>query len=99
RADPGVFDVVARHGAAYVLMHWRSHSATMADHATYDDVVAEVCAELAEQVERALAAGVAPDRLAIDPGIGFAKTAEQNWTLLRHPEGLQELGQPALLRA
>jgi dihydropteroate synthase len=95
-ADPVILDVVAGAGAAYVAMHWRGHADVMRDRARYDDVVAEVRAELAERVEAALAAGVAPDRLAVDPGLGFAKTAGHNWTLLRRLDEL-DLGLPVLV--
>ena len=88
---------VAASGAGYIAMHWRGHSATMRDRAVYSDVVAEVCAELAERRDAALAAGIAPDRLVLDPGIGFAKTAEHNWALLRRLDAVQALGQPVLL--
>jgi dihydropteroate synthase len=96
-ADPGVLRVVADHGAAYVAMHWRGHADVMQQRASYDDVVAEVCAELAQRVEAAVAAGVDPGRLAVDPGIGFAKTARHNWELLRRLDALDALGLPVLL--
>ena len=87
-ADPDILRVVAEHEASYVAMHWRGHSDVMQQRASYDDVVAEVRAELAERVEAALTAGIPADRLAIDPGLGFAKTADHNWTLLRHLDRL-----------
>jgi dihydropteroate synthase len=96
-ADPQVLDVVAEHGAAYVAMHWRGHSTVMQQHASYDDVVVEVCAELAQRLEAAAAAGVDPARLVIDPGLGFAKTAEHNWQLLRRLPELETLGVPILV--
>ena len=77
---------MAAPGAAYVAMHWRAHSDTMQQHASYDGpggVVAAVRDELAERVEAILAAGIARDRIVLDPGLGFAKTAEHNWALLR----------------
>ncbi|MGN6251169.1 MAG: dihydropteroate synthase [Marmoricola sp.] len=95
-ADPAILEVVAAAGAAYVAMHWRGHADVMRDRAHYDDVVAEVRSELGERVDAAVAAGVSPDRLAIDPGLGFAKTAEHNWTLLRHLDEL-DLGLPVLV--
>ncbi|MFL6159937.1 MAG: dihydropteroate synthase [Marmoricola sp.] len=96
-ADPAVLDVVAEHGAAYVAMHWRAHATEMQSRATYDDVVAEVRDELAARAEAALGAGIAADRLAIDPGLGFAKTADHNWELLAHLDALDGLGFPVLL--
>jgi len=96
-ADPRILDVVAEAGAAYVAMHWRGHSATMSRHAAYDDVLGEVRAELSQRLEAAVAAGVAPDRLVVDPGLGFAKTAEHNWDLLQRLPELEELGAPVLV--
>ncbi len=97
RADPDMFATVARHRAPYVLMHWRAHSTTMQQQTHYDDVVTDVAAELAEQLELALAAGIAPDRIALDPGIGFSKTAEQNWQVLAATTEYHRLGQPLLV--
>src|SRR3954454_12608872 len=82
RADPEMFATVARLGVSYVLMHWRAHSTVMQQHTTYDDVVVDVAAELQEQLDAAVTAGIEPSRIALDPGIGFAKTAEQNWEVL-----------------
>ncbi|RLV50445.1 dihydropteroate synthase [Nocardioides mangrovicus] len=96
-ADPRILRVVADAGAAYVAMHWRAHSNVMQQHAAYDDVVAEVTAELGQRVAAALAAGVAADRIAVDPGLGFAKTADHNWRLLRHLDALDALGLPVLV--
>ncbi|GAB3989834.1 dihydropteroate synthase [Nocardioides marmoraquaticus] len=96
-ADPEVLAVVAARGAAYVAMHWRAHSDTMQQHAAYDDVAAEVRDELAARVEEALAAGIARERLVLDPGLGFAKTAAHNWELLGRLDALDELGLPLLL--
>jgi len=101
-ADPDILRVVADTGARYVAMHWRAHSDRMTDYATYDGpggVVAAVRDELAERVEVALAAGVAPDRLVLDPGLGFAKGAEHNWELLRHLDEIAALGYPLLVGA
>ncbi|WP_394289181.1 dihydropteroate synthase [Microbacterium sp.] len=97
RADPAMLDTVACLGAAYVLMHWRAHSVEMQDHTAYDDVVADVVAELGQQLGEALAAGIAPERIALDPGIGFSKTAEQNWELLARLRTLQAQGHPVLV--
>ncbi|HEX6249002.1 MAG TPA: dihydropteroate synthase [Nocardioidaceae bacterium] len=97
RADPDMFGTVASHDAPYVLMHWRAHSATMQQQTRYDDVVADVAAELREQLDLALAAGVAPERIALDPGIGFSKTADQNWQVLAATEEYHRLGRPLLV--
>jgi dihydropteroate synthase len=96
-ADPAILRVVAEHDAAYVAMHWRGHADTMQQRARYADVVGEVCDELRQRVDAAIAAGVAPDRIAVDPGLGFAKTAEHNWELLRHLAALDALGLPVLV--
>ncbi|MDQ2796558.1 MAG: dihydropteroate synthase, partial [Actinomycetota bacterium] len=82
RADPQMAAVVRDAGCPWILMHWRGPSAQMAQLAVYDDVVKEVRAELLARVDAALAAGVAESQLVIDPGLGFAKTAEHNWALL-----------------
>jgi dihydropteroate synthase len=99
RADPLMLATVAELGVPYVLMHWRAHSTTMQQHATYADVAGEVTRELAEQRDRAVAAGIDPGRIALDPGIGFSKTAEQNWEVLAHLDDVQALGQPVLVAA
>lgn len=96
-ADPRILPVVADAGASYVAMHWRAHSTVMQQHASYDDVVGEVCQELAHRLEAARAAGVDPRRVAVDPGLGFAKTADHNWALLRHLDALERLGAPVLV--
>lgn len=80
--DPALGEVAARHGAGLVLMHMRGRSLDMYGRADYDDVVAEVAAELAAAVARAEAAGVARDAIVLDPGIGFAKRAEHSWRVL-----------------
>jgi dihydropteroate synthase len=81
-ADPGMAAVVAAAGVPYVISHWRAPSADMYAHATYGDVVAEVRAELGQRVSQAIAAGVDPAQVIVDPGLGFAKRAEHNWALL-----------------
>lgn len=93
-ADPDMLAAVAGLGVPYVAMHWRGHSADMQTRAVYDDVVAEVVAELAARVDACAAAGIA--EVIVDPGIGFAKTAEHNWALLAALPRLQALG-PLLL--
>jgi dihydropteroate synthase len=98
-ADPAMTKVVADAGCPYVIMHWRGHSADMQSLAVYDDVVAEVRAELRERVDEAVAAGVRPEQIILDPGIGFAKRAEHNWALTRDLPALLELGFPVLFAA
>jgi dihydropteroate synthase len=99
RADPRMFSVAADANVPYVLMHWRRHSSAMDDSAHYDDVVAEVMAELRPQVDAALDAGVAPEHLAVDPGLGFSKHAEHNWELLHRLHEMFTLGFPVLVGA
>jgi dihydropteroate synthase len=98
-ADPGMAKLVATAGCPWVLMHWRGHSRQMQALAAYDDVVADVCAELSGRVEAAVAAGVDPAQLVLDPGLGFAKTAEHNWALLAQLDALIALGLPVLVGA
>ena len=96
-ADPRILEVVAEHGAAYVAMHWRAHSEVMGRFASYDDVLIEVRDELSRRLEAATRAGIDPDRLVVDPGLGFAKTADHNWLLLRRLPELDALGVPLLV--
>ena len=101
-SDPRMLETVAATGAAYVAMHWRAHSDTMQQHASYDGpggVVAAVRDELAERVDAILAAGIDRDRIVLDPGLGFAKTAEHNWALLRGLGPITRLGFPVLVGA
>jgi dihydropteroate synthase len=83
----------------WILMHWRGHSATMQQLAHYDDVVQDVCAELMQRVDAAVAAGINADKLVIDPGLGFAKTAAHNWQVLGGLNRLVGLGLPVLVGA
>lgn len=109
RADPDMGRVVAEASLPWILMHWRpSNGAAEGDrHFThrleeaggYRDVVAEVSGELLGQVDAAVAAGVDPDRIILDPGLGFAKTAGHNWTLLHALPTLVGLGFPVLIGA
>ncbi|GAA3770850.1 hypothetical protein GCM10022379_43090 [Micromonospora maritima] len=98
-ADPDMARVVRDAGCPWVLMHWRGHSREMRDLAHYTDVVADVRAELGGRVDAALAAGVAADRIIVDPGLGFAKTAAHNWELSARLPELVDLGFPVLFGA
>ena len=101
-ADPALLEVVAAAGATYVAMHWRAHSDRMREFAVYDEpggVVAAVCRELEERVAAIRAAGVADDRIVLDPGLGFAKTPAHSWELLRDLDPLMALGHPLLVGA
>ncbi|MFT3901172.1 MAG: dihydropteroate synthase [Gordonia sp. (in: high G+C Gram-positive bacteria)] len=113
RADPQMAKVVAAADLPWILMHWRplteragagpygpedfTHRAGQTG--AYRDVVGEVSGELLAQVDSAVAAGVDPDRLILDPGLGFAKSAEHNWELLRGLPTLLGLGFPVLVGA
>ena len=96
-ADPEMLSTVAELGVAYVAMHWRGHSTQMQSLAVYDDVVTDVASELLARVEAIDAAGIELSRVALDPGIGFAKTNEHNWALLNRLGALQELGFPLVV--
>ncbi|SIR89503.1 dihydropteroate synthase [Microbacterium sp. RURRCA19A] len=91
-ADPEMFAAVAESGAEIALGHWRGPSAEMYARAEYDDVVAEVIAELGERVDAAEAAGIPRSRLIVDPGIGFGKRGDQNWQVLRALPRVGDLG-------
>ena len=99
-ADPAILDVVAGSAATYVAMHWRGHADRMQSLARYDEpggVVEAVVRELGERVEAARTAGIPDDRLVVDPGLGFAKTADHNWALVAGTDRLQALGLPLLV--
>ncbi|MDT5070588.1 MAG: dihydropteroate synthase [Mycobacterium sp.] len=99
-ADPGMGPLLADAGVPWILMHWRSVGAEMPHRAPdYDDVVADVRTELLRSVDAAVSAGVDPDQLIIDPGLGFAKNAEHNWSLLRALPQLVATGIPVLVGA
>ena len=99
-ADPEMYKLIAKHPKVqYIIMHWRAHSKTMQDHAMYKDVVKEVKEELEERIEDAIKAGVNPDQIIIDPGLGFAKLPEHNWELLRNIDRIALLGYPILIGA
>ena len=91
-ADPEMLAAVAESGAEIALGHWRGPSAEMYARAEYDDVVADVIAELGERVDAAEAAGIPRSRLIVDPGIGFGKRGDQNWRGLRALPRLGDLG-------
>lgn len=98
-ADPAMYPLVARTGAAYVASHWRAHADQMDDHDRYGDVVDDVRAELAERVAALRAAGVRDDQVVLDPGLGFAKAGASNWPLLARLDELVADGFPVLVGA
>jgi dihydropteroate synthase len=95
--DPALANAVAEAGAALALMHIQGTPETMQVDPRYDDVVAEVIDFLSGRIDRAVAAGVARDRIWVDPGIGFGKTSGNNLFLLRHLSQLRVLGAPVLV--
>ncbi|MDE2328456.1 MAG: dihydropteroate synthase [Rhodospirillales bacterium] len=96
RHDPAAAPLVAAAACPVILMHMRGTPATMSAQAVYDDVVADVLAELAATRDAALAAGIAPAAIALDPGFGFAKRGAQNVALLRALPSFRALGHPVL---
>jgi dihydropteroate synthase len=95
--DPGILSVVRDSGAGFALMHMRGTPATMQQLTDYHDVVAEVHAYLRSRVHAAVDAGVAWECVAVDPGLGFAKSLDQNYVLMRDVARLADLGRPVLV--
>jgi dihydropteroate synthase len=99
-ADPKMYELIANNPKVqYVIMHWRAHSKNMQEYAHYVDVVKEVKEELEERITTAIEVGVDPDQIIIDPGIGFSKSAQHNWELLKNLDRLSLLGYPILIGA
>ncbi|MBB1243807.1 dihydropteroate synthase [Streptomyces durbertensis] len=100
RADPRMVPVVAGAGVPFVVMHWRGQSIDMNDRAVYGNVVTEVLDELRAALDQAVAGGISPDRVVVDPGLGFAKNAEHDLALVASLGRLRrELGRPLLVAA
>jgi len=97
RGDAEMAILCAERGATVVLMHMLGDPQTMQDDPRYEDVVAEVKTFLAERLEAAVGAGIAEERIWLDPGIGFGKTADHNLELLRRLGELRELGRPLVI--
>jgi len=97
RGDPEMAPLCAERGATVVLMHMLGEPRTMQEDPRYEDVAAEVKAFLAERLAAAVAAGIAEERVWLDPGIGFGKTAAHNMELLRRLGELRELGRPLVI--
>jgi dihydropteroate synthase len=96
-ADPEMLPLVAGSGAGLVLMHRLGSSETMQDNPRYDDLVGEIYAFLASRVDEAVAAGIEPDRIVIDPGLGFGKRRQHNFELYRRITELHSLGYPLMV--
>jgi dihydropteroate synthase len=97
RGDPDLAGLCAERGTEVVLMHMLGTPRTMQKDPRYDDVVTEVKEFLAERIEAAVAAGIAKERIRVDPGIGFGKTADHNVELLRRLGELRDLGRPIVV--
>jgi dihydropteroate synthase len=99
-ADSQMYSLIAKNPQVqYIIMHWRTHSKTMQELAIYKDVVKEVKEELEERINSAIEAGINPEQIIIDPGIGFSKLPEHNWELLRNIDRLALLGYPIMIGA
>lgn len=99
RADDAMAGVVAESGVPYVTMHWRSPSSEMHRHAEYADAPRDVRNELKQRIAELVVAGVQPEQIILDPGLGFAKEGSHNWQLLARLGELQTLGYPLLIGA
>jgi dihydropteroate synthase len=97
RGDPGMAEAVAESGAYICLMHMQGEPRTMQASPTYEDVVAEVAAFLEERMRFAVATGIREERICLDPGIGFGKTVEHNFELVRRLDELTALGRPLVV--
>jgi dihydropteroate synthase len=98
-ADDEMFRTIAGLDVDYIVSHWRGHSATMNELAQYSEVVGDVRTEIQRRVAELIIWGVDEKRIIVDPGLGFAKTAEHNWKLLGNIDRLQSLGFPVLIGA
>jgi dihydropteroate synthase len=98
-ADPLMLQTAARLQVPYIAMHWRGQSKDMNSKAIYTDVVMDVISELQERITAALDAGIDPNNLIIDPGLGFAKEADHNWAIIDAVDDFVALGYPVLIGA
>ena len=99
RGDPSMASVVEKAACPVILMHMQGEPKTMQNEPYYDDVVREVKDYLAQRAEYAISAGVRPENIILDPGIGFGKNLEHNLTLLRNLDAVVDLGFPVLVGA
>lgn len=98
-ADPDMFATVAASGARYILQHWRGHSDVMDSLANYSDVRAEVLGETLTRRDAAVTAGIPASRIILDPGLGFAKSSDDNWQILNDLTAWQATGHRVLVGA
>jgi dihydropteroate synthase len=98
-ADPKMFRVIAETGVHYIASHWRGPSETMDRDAEYANVVTEVRDALKARIAEMLVWGISPDKIVLDPGLGFAKTSDHNWALLKGLPVLESIGYPMLIGA
>ncbi|GGR85077.1 dihydropteroate synthase [Streptomyces aureoverticillatus] len=98
-ADPDMVPAVAAAQAPFVVMHWRGFLTDIHVRPSYEDVVSEVVDELHARVEAAIAGGIAPERIVVDPGLGFSKDAEHDLALLARLDRILALGRPVLVAA
>ena len=96
-ADPRMAPLIARHGAAVVIMHMQGEPRTMQRAPRYDDLLGEICSFLGRRVDLALESGIAPESIVVDPGIGFGKSLEHNLQIIKHLGYFKRLGKPILL--
>lgn len=99
RDDPGMFNLVAEAGVPYIIMHMQGVPSTMQDNPRYTDVVEEIKTFLQERAAAALDAGVVPDNLVIDPGIGFGKSRNDNLDIIMNLDRFRETGYKVMLGA
>ena len=97
RNDSDMARVVAKHAAGIILMHMRGTPSTMQQYTRYTDLIGDIITELRESVKRVSAAGVSAESIIIDPGIGFAKTVEQNCAIIRRLREFHVFGRPVLI--
>jgi dihydropteroate synthase len=98
-ADPEVYRTVAETGVHYIASHWRGPSEAMDDNTDYVDVVAEVRDALKARIAELLVWGISPDKIVLDPGLGFGKTSQHNWAILKALPELETIGYPLMIGA
>ncbi|MGO1544803.1 MAG: dihydropteroate synthase [Gulosibacter sp.] len=96
-ADDAMLRTVAEREGRFILSHWRGHSVVMNDLAVYEDAATEIKSELLQMRDRAVEAGIAADRIVLDPGLGFAKDRDDNWSVLQRLDEFLTLGHPLLI--